>query len=241
MSNQHERKKATERFYLDKFKELSGRQFEVVEHREEPDFLLKLPDDSVIGLEVRMLFKDEANKGSPKKREEQLRKRFLHRVAKEYYGQGGLPAHVQAILPYPDQLTEDWIEKLAKRLRMARPKGDSTRKYRKIDLGKNHIATFYVWALTDALGNYNKWVCVDNFSGFVRNITEGFLFERIAEKCDRLPDYRKAVEQTILLLVAERTQGSGMIDYAPAAGLLPSLGFAEVHLLIHPLSAYRIA
>ena len=40
MSTQAQRKKATERFYLDKFQELTGWQFMNVEEREEPDFLL---------------------------------------------------------------------------------------------------------------------------------------------------------------------------------------------------------
>jgi hypothetical protein len=188
-----------------------------------------------------MLFKDESQAGSPKKKQEQERRRFLLRIADEYYRQGGLPAYVKAIFPRQFVPDDSWIEKLAKRFRMARPTSASIDKPLKIDLGNNTICTFFVEALPEDAGEYRQWICASNSVGWVRAITGECLTEKITEKAKKLPAYQKAAEQIMLLLVTERIQASGMLDYSPGPTLLPSQGFSEVHLLINPLKSCRIA
>ncbi len=103
------------------------------------------------------------------------------------------------------------------------------------------IAYYAEGGLPDEVGEYNRWKCVSNSTGWSRPATDEVLSEKILKKARKLPKYRK-VEQIILLIVAERTQGSGMFDYAPGQTLLPNGGFSEVHLLIHPIAkSYRIA
>ncbi|HEY7414839.1 MAG TPA: hypothetical protein VH593_06580 [Ktedonobacteraceae bacterium] len=227
---------------MDKFKTLSGWEFEVVQQREEPDFILKMPSGNLMGLEVRMLFKDEADRGgSPNKKREHQRNSFLQRLARQYYNEGGLPARVEVLLPRSVQLTDDWIEKLSELLRVNRPKMVSERTRFEINLGRAGIAKIFVKALPDEFGNYGWWVSVNNFVGLERSLTRAILAQTITEKSTRLASYRKAVKKTMLLIVAEGTQESGMFEYKPRKTLLPKRGFAEVHLLIHPLEVHRIA
>jgi len=244
MSPRQERKKARERTYLDAFQHINGWSHAIdPRERESPDFILRAPDGA-IGVEITELCKhamgeaERNSSGSPNRIRESLRRKCLQRLEAEYDRQGGKPIDVQANLSFCT-LTDTEISAIASRLIDEWPTG-SLRKRVEIVLCSDQIATFYALSLPDGFAERRRWTCVNNFVGWVRPASDQVLAETIRTKASKLAEYRKAARKTILLIVADRTQESGMFEHREAP-LLASHGFSEVHLLIHPLESHRIA
>ena len=233
-----EQRKALETYYATEFLRKVGLSYEL-EPREAPDFLMRTPN-GVVGLEITQLYKDERADGSPHKKLESRRVHYLRGLAATYYEMGGKPTYVTANLSWWN-LDPELFPHLARRLIRRRP--SATPAYAEFAVKTKHyleIAKFYQWSLADGAGSYSNWTCVNNSVGSVWPIQDKELTRKIEEKADKLPDYRKAVEQTILLIVAEHTQESGMFSFGEREALLPNRGFFQVHLFIHPLETRRI-
>jgi hypothetical protein len=160
------------------------------EDRERPDFLLNAPNGTVVGVEITSLYKDEGPGGSLQRSREQLRVRTLRTLCDVYYDSGVKPATVSVILPKV-LLDEPWIAKLTHRLRMARPSTPWEKKRFRIDLGRNVIATFFITALPDDVGSYNRWTCVNNSVDYRRTASTELLSEKIKKKAEKVPKYWK--------------------------------------------------
>jgi hypothetical protein len=231
-------KKELEIFYASMFLRKVGWSY-ALEPREAPDFLMRTPG-AVIGLEVTQLYKDERADGSPQKEAENQKVRYLRSLAKAYYAMGGKPLYVIADLSLWD-LDEKLIPHIARRLVRRRPTSDLG--HAEFEVKTAHYLKIAKLSLISlkAPSNYSGWICVNNSTGLVRPVEDELLTRKIEEKAEKLPEYRMAAKQTMLLIVAESTQESGMFSYTPRQALLPSHGFSEVHLFIHPMETWRIA
>jgi hypothetical protein len=234
-----ESQKALETYYAEEFLKQVGWTHRL-EPREAPDFFLFTPDGKV-GLEVTQLFKDEGPEGSVYKVREQRKSRYLDKIAAAYYEMGGKSLYVQANLS-SWKLDEALIPHIARRLIRNRPESIPGRADFEACTGHyRSIVKFYLTALKAEAGQFSRWTCVENSVGTVRPIQDGVLCGKIEEKATKLPEYRRAAEKTILLIVAEGTRDSGMFYFRGETPRLPSLGFWEVYLLLHPHEARRIA
>jgi hypothetical protein len=241
LKSQHERKKLAERSYLETFLKLNNWCHLVDDAiREEPDFLLNGPNEEVIGLEIVNLYKNEREHGSLLRMQEGRRNDDLNKIRKSYYASSGKPALVRAILP-DCGLDDSCIPAVVKRIRMARPAISFEQKRFQLQVGGGLIVTLYVTALPDEVGAYDRWLCVNNTTGWRRMVSNEELSAKITKKAQRLEAYSKVAKRTILLIVVERMQDSGMFDYIRGTALLPTQGFSEVHFLMHPFESHRIA
>lgn len=235
----HDRQKALEAFYAGEFLKRTGWNYPLVP-REAPDFLMTTPSGK-IGLEITFLFKDESRRGSLYKQRERKKSLYLEQVAAAYYGMGGRPLYVTANFSNWD-LDEQLIPHIARRLVRRRPAtvpGNTAFEVRTPHY--RNVAKLYLTALMDAAGPYSRWRCVENAVGTVRPIDDGVLQGKIEEKADKLMEYQKAAAKTILLIVAEGTQDSGMFHFTSGTPVLSACGFEEVHVMLYPQETRRIA
>lgn len=133
------------------------------------------------------------------------------------------------------------IPRLATRLRACRPAIALGRSEFATSVGGQRRAKFFLTALPDDEDRYRHWHCISDSVGWVRSVTRETLEGRIAEKADKLGEYRKAADSTMLIIVADRTRNSGMFRFEPTGTLLDAHGFLEVHLFLYPEASYRVA
>ena len=136
-------------------------------------------------------------------------------------------------------LTDTEMSAIASRLIDQWPTGPLRKRVEMVSCS-DEIGIFYVLSLPDGFAERPRWTCVNNFVGWVRPAPDQVLDEIIRTKAGKLAEYRKAAPNTLLLIVADRTQESGMFEHKEGS-LLQRHGFSEVHLLIHPLESHRIA
>jgi hypothetical protein len=237
MASARERsKKNLETLYLERFLELKGWRCSIIA-RESPDFLLK-GEEGTVGLEVTRLFKDTDEGGSALKEAEVRRSRFLLNLARSYYLANGRPLLLKAILQKvpADQL----IPVLVARLKSERP--DVTWKRAEVNVSERGrpVAKFFLTSIPDELIGYDKWLSIGDAVGWMHTATPESLTTRILEKASRLPEYKKAVDQVVLLIVADRIKNSGKIHFQ-SDEKLDSAGFSEVHFLSFPDETCRVA
>jgi len=232
-----ERKKHIERFYLDRFQALAGWD-RIFEDSERPDFLARTKD-GVLGVEVTQLFKDDGEYGSALKEGEERNSRFLITLARAYYSDGGEPILVTALLP--NTPPDDKIPYFVRRLKRHRPRKVMERARFEAYLKPGPKTVMYVTSLPADFVEYKRWQCTTDSTGWVRRISREMLVSKMAEKARSLSQYRKSADRIVLLIVVDRTKNSGMLELEGDATPLPNHGFDEVHLLIDPLKACRIA
>lgn len=106
------RKREIEEHFVRFFLRLEKRESGHLMPSEVPDFLLKEPG-SVVGIEVRRLYRDEGPAGSGAKKAEALRAGELRQLAKSFYEAGGAATLVKGTVP---ALTASERWKVAKKL-----------------------------------------------------------------------------------------------------------------------------
>lgn len=225
--------KILERMYLDGFLKTFS-QFEVVDEREAPDFVLRDPTGS-IGFELVQLFRDSTKGGSRAKAIESRRQRFLVDLARQYYAAGGRPVLVKACLPDSPIGELDRLIERIQLVRRAEPWAVG-----QFSIGQQR-ATFYLTSLPEEAGSYRRWLCINNNLGWVGTAGARLIAAAIREKSTKLPTYRAAVGRVALLLVADGTRRSGMLRWSRRE-LSPSAhGFDAVYLYRHPNEAIQLA
>jgi hypothetical protein len=227
--------KQLERIYVGGFLR-SFPEFQVVgdDDRESPDFILR---DQIgpIGLEVVRIFRDPSPRGSSAKRTESCRQRVLDDLAEHYYAAGGRPLMVTALMP--GTALGD-LDELASRLRRRRPA--IVGKQIRISVGRVDAA-LYLMALPPEAGAYRRWQCASNQIGWVRRACEPLIRSAIAAKARKLAAYRTATGRVALLVVADATRRSGMIDWPPSSCRFAREGFDAVYFYRHPEAAKLLA
>jgi hypothetical protein len=227
--------KVLEQIYLHGFVEKQP-QFQIVDEsatRESPDFLLR-DATGVIGVEVTQVFRNDSDAGSPAKAAESRRQAYLGRLAAEYYAVHGRPLYVEANLPNrPDTELSSVVEKLHA-MRPSEPWDWS-------HFSIGHDSVFNLTALPDEAGSYKKWICINNSVGWVGRLHSDLLAARIEEKAPKLPLYRTAADRVALLLVVDRTNESGMLQWPDGATPPSSAGFDAIFLYLYPREVFQLA
>jgi hypothetical protein len=105
------------------------------------------------------------------------------------------------------------------------------------------IAKFWVHALDPVkLPRYSRWQAVENSVGWVLRAPADFVVAAVRRKAEaKLPNYKTAVDRVALLIYADRTKSSGMIQVPPDARLADACGFVEVHLFLPPEQVLQLA
>ena len=228
--------KIQEEIFLEGFLDKCPGRFTLVSEWESPDFILR-DSDGEIGFEVAQVFRTTSPSGSPYKAVESRRDKFLRKLAEVYYAKGGLPLRVRAILP--DRPSFD-MEVLAERLCKERP----GRFWETSEFSLDYPVKFRLTALPMNCGRYGWWQCVNNSVGWVRTFDQPrnqIIKGRIAEKEGKIPIYRKTAKRVALLLVLDRTQMSGMVEWDDNKSLcIGKVDFDMVFLYIHPLRVVQL-
>jgi len=232
--------KQIERLYLNSFLKSVGWEYSKIEPGEpgeSPDFII-YSTHRTFGIEVTQIFKDKPRKGSRKKAIESGRNRFLKKLAQEYYDQGGRPILLKVwMYTLPDQSD---TERLLHRLHESVPPEPWDHAKVCFEAGNNKVAEFFITRLPDSTGRYARWTCMNNTIGWVRNLDCQLLEQTIRKKSEKLEKYRRKVSEVILLIVIDRMNESGMLQW-PAQGMCNSHGFKSVYLHIFPLETHKIA
>lgn len=225
--------KPLERCYVDGFL-MAFPQFDVVEECEAPDFILR-DEGGLFGLEVVQIFKDSSPAGSPAKKIESHRQAALEELAQKYYASGGKPLTVTALMPTPS-LGD--LDRLARRLRQKR----SCRPWTQTQLPIGREGTrLYLTALPDEAGSYRLWRCASSAAGWVRPLCEASVASAIDAKARKLTSYRRAASRVALLLVADSTRGSGMVDWFHRDVAAAARGFDAVYFYRYPMAVIQVA
>ena len=202
------------------------------EERNPPDFILS-DARGEFGLEVTQVFRDRRESGSPSKAAESRRSKYLSRLAFGYYSRSGLPLLVKANIP--DRFNFD-VYALSDRLKAER--NDQPWQRSKFSLTPD--ATFYLTSLPEEVGQYSRWVCINNSVGWRRWLGADDLVSAIEYKSQKLAEYRDARARVSLLLVVDVTRESGMLRWPDDAVPPEARGFDAVYLYLHPLEARRL-
>jgi hypothetical protein len=236
MIPQKERKKAAERFQLESFIRASRLPW-VIERAGndlgEPDFLI-LDNGKRVGVEITQLFADKKGTTAPSslKKNESLNLRKLNELANLYYSVQTIPIRVQFVgAGFAD------LSAVAGRLSEL-ASGLVEMKSQRFEFGGGLIA--HVLRLPISMSDYRRWDIVSDHIGWSVRIDAAMLEGAIAPKRERLKDYKRSVEEVVLLLYADRLFASGMITDVDA--LEADIGgFAAVYLFAFPDEAKQIS
>ena len=237
-------KKQRERFFLEQFLVAARMSLQIVAGRETPDFLVR-DDRGELGVELAELFKDRqpstvhGKLESPGKTIEAQRVAFLHRLAKDYYGAGGRPIKVLALLPAGSHFPDP--REVVQALLDHRPV--EVMAQARIDFGTElkTRSVFYIRALPDAWGGHSRWTPVNNSVGRRRqtHLSDAQVMVD-AKAATKLVECRKVGPRVVLLLHADGTRTSGMMTWADDFAPIEPRGFDEVWLYLHPGEAWRL-
>lgn len=209
-----------------------GPSYVIVEERESPDFLIS--DGKVqFGIEVAQVFRNQGPAGSPSKAAESRRMQYLRRLASDYYSRHGLPLLVKAQIP--DRFDAN-TGALADRLRAARPADPWNRRQFTV-----RDYPFHLTSLPPEVGQYRRWVCINNSVGWRGWLATNDIGPVIDEKASKLSNYRKAIARVELLLVVDATRTSGMVRWRDGSLVPVAHGFDAIHLYFHPIETRRLA
>jgi len=232
--------KAAERFFLDQF--ILAERWDVLEvtERESPDFLVRMVDGRVIGVEVTSAFRDRTARGSPSRTSEVHRNDFINRVVTDYYARGGPPADVHA--SFNGALGPNDASRVVDLLLANVPDIPWQEVDFELPSERWPEVTFRVRRLPDDAGPYRRWIVVDNQVDWALRIDAEFFSAILRDKATRLSVYRLVAEEIVLLIHIEGTRGSGFIHLEnEPKRLVSNEGFDAVHLYKYPDGVHRLA
>src|SRR3989344_991150 len=220
--------KVQERIYAEKAIELLGKNWQLTDIPEPPDFEVS-NRVSVWGLEIRCIYKSEdVRKGSPIKEKESLDSRLLVKLAEQYYEAGGSPIQLKVL--GASLLHENYALILSTLISRTPGKLWS---HQRLTASDNVI--LYISELPPELPQYSRWQLVDHRVGFARKITGTEIQNAIDAKVKKLATYANKYQRTDLLLVADRTFNSGRLLPSEPIHFFNS-GFSNIFLLSYPES-----
>jgi len=230
-------KKATERLFVEWFIGKIGWDSCKIFDDEGPDFKIEFPD-KIIGLEVTSLLKDESLKGSPIKRIESFRGRWLSEVSEKYYEKSQFPLKVQ-ILIKSGELEGDPEALACELAQRSKIKIGERAEFEFTASAKCNLEIWFV-RLPDKFKRYNRWTFIDNHIGFSREIDEAVILNKVKKKVAKLPKYRERYSEIVLLIVLDRTYESGMFHSITDELVLPDCDFTSVYLALYPENYIKI-
>jgi hypothetical protein len=220
--------KDSERVFVERTATLLGEDWRL-DARESPDFIITFGEEK-FGLEVCEVFLGSGNsKGSIRKQEEANRQRVVRRLqdAFERRSNDSLPLDVALVGDTGDENLEALSAELAHARFEDKPVGYQVRM--EIDKGRRRLIAFAKRSVVP------RWYDVANLVGWVSRDPKKKIETEIKKKSLKLNDYKVGtqVEDIRLLIVADRTRGSGMLlleePFSP-----DTKGFRRVYFLSYP-------
>lgn len=223
--------KVLERIHAESAGRLLGEDWQLVEIAEPLDFEIRTPK-TAFGLEVRQVFADqELAYGSAAKREESLNARAVRSLADSCYSSGGKPVSAHFLGPVRS-CDEDGVVTTMLARQPTYPNGRAV-----FNVGELKI---YLTALPPAVQHYRHWLCVNDRVGWLRDATSIELQCAVDSKASNLQLYLQKFEEVVLLLVADRTFNSGLLQ-AHEDLSVNSPGYSAIYFLSHPERIVRVA
>lgn len=196
-----------------------------------PDLLVS-EGSKTFGIEVREITKDkETKKGSKRRATESRNRQKINDLIKNYYAESKVPIKVNILGPI-----DEGDNLLVKLISFA---GSSdVWKSDRIEINpKLHI---HVTRLPDEVGQYTHWDHVGDRVGWVRKIDSEYIMPFVLEKEKRISKYKTHFEDVRLLLVADRTFSSGMLEMQEGDKKIKSL-FSELYLFEYPYKVHTFS
>ena len=224
MPNIERMNKQQERFYVDEAAQILNVQWQILEERESPDFLVA-DGSKRFGLEITEVFKGPVSrKGAVLKEAESLNQRTIDTFRRLHAQNGGPPLRIQILGKVDDQTMTSFVAELAAH--------DITSMSitEQITVKTAHLKALVTKALRA------DWHSVDDRIGFVNQNALPVIQQAVADKAAMLQKYTNAVGEDVrLLLVARRTRASGMLDVNQDS-TLDLYGFRTVYFFAYPES-----
>ncbi len=213
MSDNYRRRKQRELFLLERFIVALKLRVEVIEEREEPDFILKI-DGQPVGLELTELFISHGENGNTMQAQESISSRILASAQRLYESSNAPPAHVSVCFGPGHDLRKLKRDKTAMALATF---------VQRLNLGvgqsldwhpeKLKYSLPYELSFIHALGvpSYKmaRWGVAR--AGWVAPLQTSSLQYRIDEKTKLLVAYRESIAENWLLIVSDATKPSQLI------------------------------
>lgn len=233
--------KRQERAYLEWFLRESGIDWRSIEDTEEPDFYVVL-NDKRIGVEITNVYceTEPGRKGSKAKEQEAHRRQWLGILQRSYYESAGIPIWVQILLPSPESYR--WVEDkiLLKALSCASKRLAVWEQERCCVETKPGTAKLHVTRLPDGTTTRPEWSFQNNEFGIVSSITEDHIRSAIDKKTPKARKYRENCKEVWLLIVADSSCQSGMLQYTPRDLNLENSGFDAIWFSEHLHTVHRL-
>lgn len=222
--------KEIEAFYSNRAAKLLGCEWDLKFGSDELDWpdLIVLGSKRKFGLEIRMVYPDEARHGSRSKQIESFNIKAVKNIVDKYYGLSFRSIKVNFI---GDIYDENII--VSKLVECSKNIADFEQKRIEPYLG----CVAYVTGVPETLGIYRRWLYVSDRVGFVGLLDQEIIQQRIVEKSLKLEKYKKNIEDVRLLLVVDKDFNSGKIRLEGDV-FVDLSGFEKVYLMLYPDSIY---
>lgn len=231
--------KIQERIYLEWFlKKVELSHGHIVDH-ERPDFIGEI-EGQVTGIEITNIYNDPepGRKGSPAKKSEAQRSKWLRSLAAQYYAQQSVPIYFNIYISsgHYDELTDDLLSFFMCAIEL--PEWDSVK--RKIE--SNHArCTAYITRLPVSFSQYSRWICCNDHICFVGPITARHICNALDRKGARVARYSECCKRLWLLLVADTTWNSGRFIVDGHLDVKVPDGYEKAWLLDYPKVCYPLS
>jgi hypothetical protein len=206
-------KKRAERFFLERFVEAAGLDAEIVQEREQPDFLVRF-DGRLLGVEVTRLFVSHDANGVLPQAQESFSDRIVARGRTNYESSGACPAHVSVYFASRQDLRQINRDSVAQEL-SALVANMNLVAWKRMDWRPEHPGPLIdVISLVHALGvpepKMAHWAVAR--SGWVAPVTIGVLQSRVDEKAKRLSAYQNELSENWLVIFADGMKPSQLFE-----------------------------
>ncbi len=208
------RQKQHERFFLERFIDAAMLQAEIVEEREAPDFIVRVAC-GLIGIEVTGLFISHDPSSNSMQAQESISTRIVSAAQRLYETSGAAPAHVTVCFDPSCDLRNLNRDQTAHEL-ASFVQGLNLAEWQHVDWRPEELdgPLPYEVSFVHALGvpsfEMAHWGVAR--TGWVAPLDVTPLQARIDEKSKRLPAYQHEVSENWLLIVADATKPSQLIE-----------------------------
>ena len=230
-------RKQRELFLLERFIGSADLPAEIIEEREEPDFLIRI-DGRSVGVEVTEFFISHDNNSNPMQVQESISSRIVSSAQQIYQTAGAPPAHVTICFAPGQDLRRLNRDETAKSLATFVQRLNLS-EWQRIDWRPEELddPLPYVVSFVHALGvpSFEMACWSVARAGWVAPLSASALQARIYKKAKRLPTYRCTVAENWLLIVADTMKPSQLIkakdNFDPSSVSSP---FVRTFFYTHP-------
>lgn len=200
--------------------------------QDEPDFFVMTPE-GVVGVEITQLFVDRQDgmAASPLKEQEMRHIGKLAKLADAYYGITDVPVHAKFVR-FNESALSRTAEAMAVAVGQLKPMES-----KRLELDDDIVV--HLLRLPAEVPGYKRWQIASDRMAWVTCVSGAALEAVVEPKRRRLDAYRRSTARIVLLVVVDRTWGSGMIKNAGALSTQGG-GFDAIYLHVLPDVARRL-